>query len=314
MEYKDYYKILGVDRKSNDEEIKRAYRKLALKYHPDRNPNNKLAEEKFKEINEAYQVLSDTEKRVRYDQLGESYTRYTQRGGAPGGFSWDEWYAHTPGGTRVEVPLDEIFGSGGLGGFSEFFRRIFGDIPQTGTTSSSQGWPFYSTKQPRQPIYQQEISISLLEAYKGTTRRVEFNGTHLEVTIPPGSRNGTKIRLQEAVPTDARGRKGDIYLIIRVAEDPRFKQKGDDLYTDTIIELPTAVLGGKVTVQALGGNVILTIPAGTQPGQTFRLSGRGMPGRKNPHQFGDLYVRIEVRIPRKLTPRQRELFEELSKT
>src|SRR3990170_6824703 len=143
MEYKDYYKILGVDRKASEDEIKRAYRKLALKYHPDRNPDDKNAEDKFKEINEAYQVLSDPQKRSRYDQLGESYQRWQQRGGSPGGFNWEDWFKQPQsGGVRVEVSdLDDILGSAGLGGFSEFFRRIFGGIPNEGLGSVDMGWP-----------------------------------------------------------------------------------------------------------------------------------------------------------------------------
>jgi curved DNA-binding protein len=306
MEYKDYYKILGVDRKASENEIKRAYRKLALKYHPDRNPGDKQAEEKFKEINEAYQVLSDPEKRARYDQLGESYTRWQQRG-SPGSFNWEEWFTTAPGGVHVEVgDLGDLFGD--LGGFSEFFRRIFGGMPETGVYTRPG-----RTAQPQRQAYQQEVTISLYEAYQGTTRRIEVNGRVLEVKIPPGARTDTKIRVADAIPAGPHQAKGDLYLIVKVAEDPRFERKGNDLYTNVSIDLYTAVLGGDVTVPTLSGNVLLTIPPGTQPGQTFRLSGRGMPHLKNPNQHGDLYVRVSVTIPRNLTPEQRRLFEQLAK-
>lgn len=307
MEYKDYYKILGVERNASEEEIKRAYRKLALKYHPDRNPNNKEAEEKFKEINEAYQVLSDPQKRARYDQLGDSYYRWQQRG-APGSFNWEEWFTYPgAGGVRVEVGnLDDLFG-GGLGGFSEFFQRIFGGMGDIGMVRGGRSRAAERTA----PAYQHEVTISLQEAYQGTTRRIEVDGRRLEVKIPRGARTGTKIRVPQAVVSPG-GQKSDLYLVVQVAEDPRFERKGDDLYTEVEVDLYKAVLGGEVMVQTLGGNVLLTIPAGTQPGQTFRLAGQGMPQIKNPQGRGDLYVRVKVKIPRNLTAEQRQLFQKLA--
>lgn len=313
MEYKDYYKILGVDRKATEDAIKHAYRKLALKYHPDRNPGNKQAEEKFKEINEAYQVLSDPEKRARYDQLGESYARWQQRG-APGGFNWEEWFTQAPGGGTVRIEygdLGDIFSGAGLGEFSEFFRRIFGGMPDlrsdyTKTTSSRRsGGP--TTSQP----YQQKVIISLTEAYQGTSRRIEVNGRKREVIIPRGARTGTKVRVAEAISSAPNQPKSDLYLVIEVADDPRFERKDDDLYTDVKIDLFTAVLGGEVTVPTLAGNVLLSIPPGTQPGQTFRLSRKGMPHLKNPDTYGDLYVKVSVQIPRNLTQAQKDLFMQL---
>ena len=307
MEYKDYYKLLGVERTANEETIKRAYRKLAMKYHPDRNPGNKAAEEKFKEINEAYQVLSDPEKRTRYDQLGESYTHWQQRGGAPGGFNWEEWYSGAPGGVRVETgTLDEILRGAGLGDFSEFFRRIFGGM---GGVPTAEDWP--TRGRLRQSPYQQRVPISLQEAYNGTSHRLELSGRQIEVKIPPGARSGTKIRVPQAISTAPNAPKGDLYLVVEVTPDARFERKGDDLHVETSVNLYTAVLGGETTVPTLTGTVILTVPAGTQPGQSFRLSGRGMPLLKNPQQHGDLYVRLNVQIPRHLSPRQRQLFEEL---
>ena len=197
MEYKDYYKVLGVERKATKDEIKRTYRKLALKYHPDRNPGDVKAEEKFKEINEAYQVLSDPEKRSRYDQLGESYVNWQQRGAPSTGFNWDDWVTQSPsgGGARVEADnLDDILGEG----FSEFFRRIFGGIPDMGSVSGTRGVPQRRQRVER-PAYQQETPISLAEAYHGTTRRVEIDRKRLEVKIPPGARTGTKVRVANAV-------------------------------------------------------------------------------------------------------------------
>ena len=305
MEYKDYYSTLGVGRNAKDDDIKRAYRKLALQYHPDRNPGNKQAEEKFKEINEAYQVLSDSEKRKRYDMLGDSYTRYQQRGGTPEGFSWEDWFVNTQptsGNVRVEVgDLGDIFG----GDFSEFFRRIFGGMPD-----------MRSARQARQPAappsYQQEVEISLQEAYQGAIWKSEVDGRRLEVKIPPGAQTGTKIRVAEAISAGPTGPKSDLYLLIRVRDDANFERKGNDLYTDVQVDLYKAVLGGEVSVPTLSGNVILTIPPGAQPGQTFRLKGRGMPLLKKPDAYGDLLVRARVSIPRNLTPQQRELFKKLA--
>jgi curved DNA-binding protein len=317
MDYKDYYKVLGVDRKASEDEIKRTYRKLALKYHPDRNPNDKQAEDKFKEINEAYQVLSDAEKRARYDQLGESYNRWQQRGGAPGGFNWDDWYSQTPGrgGVRVEYGnLDDILGGGGLGDFSEFFRRIFGGAPDADNVYPAGGRGQRGASRPAPQSFQQQVTISLYEASQGTTRRIELDGRQLEVKIPPGAKTGTRVRVAEAVPVGQDGQKRDLYLVVQVSDDPRFERKGEDLYTETTVNLYTAVLGGEVTVPTLSGNIVLTIPPGTQPGKTFRISGRGMPHLKNTDKRGDLYARVNVQIPRKLTPRQKELFEEIARS
>ncbi len=316
MEYKDYYKVLGVARNASEDEVKRAYRKLALKYHPDRNPDNSQAEEKFKEINEANQVLSDPQKRARYDQLGESYNNWRQQGGRPGGFNWDEWYTSTPGtgGVRVEMgDLEDILGGAGLGGFSEFFRRIFGGIPTEGTGYPGSGWSTRTAVRPQRQTFEQPVTISLLEAYQGTTRRIEVDGRRLEVKIPPGARTNTKIRVADAIPTASQGIKGDLYLVVNVANDHRFERKGNHLYTDVTLDLFKAVLGGEVTLPTLSGNVLLKVPPGTQPGQTFRLAGRGMPHLRKPTQHGDLFVRIRVKIPQNLTQHQRELFEEISK-
>ena len=309
MEYKDYYKILGVDRKASEEDIKRAYRKLALKYHPDRNPGDKQAEDNFNEINEAYQVLSDPAKRARYEQLGESYTRWQQRGGAPGGFNWDEWVTYPQGGNvRVEVGnLGDLFG--GLGGFSEFFQQIFGGVQNFSTANYRRPG---SPGRERLPTYQSEISINLLEAFQGTTRRIEVGGRRLEVKIPRGARSGTRVRVAEAITTPD-GTKSDLFLVVQVVDEPDFERKGNDLYTQTEVDLLKAVLGGEVPVKTLTGNIYLTIPAGTQPGQTIRLAGQGMPAIKNPDTRGDLFVRVKVKIPRQLSAEQRDLFEKLAR-
>ncbi len=305
MEYKDYYKILGVDRNADEQTIKRAYRKLALKYHPDRNPNNKQAEEQFKEINEAYQVLSDKEKRARYDQLGESYSRWQQGGGQPGGFNWQDWVYQPQqgGGQRVNVEdLEDLFG----GGFSDFFSSIFGGMGAE--TARGAGRRVRRTP-PRS--YEQPVTISFQEAFRGTERSIQVDGRRLEVKIPAGAKTGTKVRVPGAAPAEPGGQHGDLYLVIEVAEDNRFERQVDNLYTDVSVDLYTAVLGGQANVPTPAGNVSLTIPAGTQPGQLIRLAGRGMPLLRSPQQHGDLFARIKVQIPRNLSQHQRELFEQL---
>ena len=308
MEYKDYYKILGVDRKATAAEIRRAYRKLAQKYHPDHNPDDPKAEEKFKEINEANQVLSDPKNRARYDQLGESYTQWQQRGAPAGGFNWDDWYAQRPsGGTRVEYTnLDDLFGSD----FSDFFRSIFGgmggNVDDLRTTQSRR-----TGQRTARPPVEQPLTITLLEAFQGTMRRLEVNGKHLEVKIPAGAHTGTKVRIPKAV-VHPNGQTDDLYLVIQVSEDARFERKENDLYTNVPVSLFTAVLGGEVTVPTLAGNVVLTIPAGTQPDQLFRLAGKGMPLIKDPRSCGDLLARVKIQIPKKLSSRQKELFRQLA--
>jgi curved DNA-binding protein len=310
MEYKDYYKILGVERSASDQEIKKAYRKLAMKYHPDRNPGDKNAEDRFKEINEAYQVLSDTTKRSRYDQLGDSYFRYQQGGGAPGGFNWDQWYNQSQGGNarRVDVgDLGDLFGGAGAGGFSDFFRMIFGDLSGGGFTSTRQTSGRAGSAAPRS--MEQPVNISLMEAFQGTSRMIQSGSHRLEVKIPRGAKTGTKVR----VPAGSTpGMQADLYLVIEVTPDSRYERKENDLYTDVNIDLYTAILGGQTSVQTPAGNVMLTIPAGTQPGQTFRLTGRGMPVLKSTETFGDMYVRAKVSLPRNLSAEEKEIFQKLA--
>jgi curved DNA-binding protein len=291
MDYKDYYKILGVDRKASDDDIRKAYRKLAKQYHPDYNPNNKQSEDRFKEINEAYEVLSDAKKRSHYDRLGSEYSQWQRRGG-PGNFNWDQ-YGGFPGGTRVNMDdLNEMFGGGG---FSDFFQTIFGMGGRQSARSQPQG-------------YQQEVDITLEEAYKGTTRLTETNGKQKRVRIPAGVRTGSKVRVAGAGPDGL-----DLYLMIQVTEDPRFERHGNDLHTSANVDVFTAILGGEADVETFDGRIKLNIPAGTQPEQVFRLAGRGLPHVRDPKEKGDLFVKIKVQIPKYLSSKQRELLEQVSK-
>ena len=300
MDYKDYYKILGLERNASEDEVRKAYRKLAMQYHPDRNPNDKQAEERFKEINEAYQVLNDPKKRAHYDKFGNDYANWQGRG-APGDFNWDQ-YGGFPGGVRVEYgDIDDLFG-GDAGGFSDFFRTLFG----RGAEAAGTGTRTRTRQQPQG--YQQDLEITLDEAYQGTTRLLQTDGKQKQVRIPAGVRTGSKVRVAGAGPNGL-----DLYLIVHVKEDPRFERRGNDLYTTATVNVFTAILGGEADVETLSGKVKLNVPAGTQPEQVFRLGGRGMPSLKNKDEKGDLYVRLKVQTPKYLSEKQRELLEEVSR-
>jgi curved DNA-binding protein len=309
MDYKDYYKILGVDKNADEKAIKAAYRKLARKHHPDMNQNDPKAEERFKEINEAHEVLSDPEKRAKYDRLGADWQRWQQTGGRPGDFNWGQWAS--PGGVNVRYgnpeDLEDLFGAGSP--FSDFFTSIFGGMG-SGTTHSG-GFEFRSRAQTGQDI-EHLVEISLAEAYHGATRILTKEGRRLEVKIPAGAKTGTKVRMRgEGGSGLSGGPAGNLYLKIEVKPDPRFERSGDDLQTMAPVDLYTAVLGGEVRVPTLSGEVTLTIPPGSQNGQKFRLRGKGMPKLNKSGEFGDLYARLDVRLPTKLTSEQRKLFEQL---
>lgn len=300
MDYKDYYRLLGVGKGATDKEIKAAYRKLAQQYHPDKNPGNKAAEEKFKDINEAYEVLGDAHKRARYDQLGSSYHQWERAGRPGGGFDWSQWMgASSP---RPEAAdLNDLFGEGG---FSDFFNQLFG------------GGPAFSQAGPRRrragrgPDLERPVEITLEEAYQGARRVLSEGSRRLEVSIPRGARTGTRVRISgEGGPGQP---AGDLYLLVTVRPHPLYERDGDDLRLEVPIDLYTAVLGGEARVQTLAGEVVLTIPPETQSGRTFRLAGRGMPRLREPQTCGDLLARVAVKVPTHLTEKERQLFAELA--
>jgi curved DNA-binding protein len=312
MEYKDYYKTLGVDRDATQKEIKQAYRRLARKYHPDVNPGDPSAQERFKEINEAHEVLSDPEKREKYDQLGASWQQWQRMGGRPQDFNWGQWHTRPEGG-RVHVQygtmedLEDLLG--GMGGFSDFFQSIFGGMgggPQGQTESWGMG--------PRQgQNIEQEVEITLEEAFHGTTRLLQMDSRRLEVKIPPGVKTGSRVRMAgEGGVGIGGGPKGDLYLRVKVLPHATFEQRGNDLYCEVDVGLYTALLGGEAQVPTLKGSAMLKIPPETQNGKTFRLKGVGMPYLKDPHRRGDLYAKAQVRLPEHLTEREKELFRQLA--
>ncbi|MEW4923796.1 J domain-containing protein [Algibacter sp. 2305UL17-15] len=309
MEYKDYYKILGVDKTATPKDIKKAYRKLAAKYHPDKTHGDPAAEEKFKEINEAHEVLSDAEKREKYDRLGENWQAYEQTGG--------DWRQHAQYGNSgqgstyyYEGDPSEFFGGqGGQGGFSSFFDMFFGG------GSASRGFQGRSQRRTRPysgSDIEAEMSITFTEAYHGSKRTFELDGKKLRITVKPGSYDGQKLKIKGKGRSGGNGGKnGDLYIMLRVQPDARFQRKGNDLLTTKTIDLYTAILGGKVEIPTIDGYVNMTIPKGTDNGKTLRLKGKGMPKYNNPKTYGDLLVTIKVEIPKKLTAKEEELFRKL---
>ncbi|HXV44302.1 MAG TPA: DnaJ C-terminal domain-containing protein [Anaerolineae bacterium] len=300
MDYKDYYKILGVDKSASTDDIKKAYRKLARKYHPDVNPNDKVAEDRFKEINEANEVLIDSEKRAKYDRLGSSWQAY-QRTGGMGGFDWSQWVSGADGGY---VDLNDILrgrSAGQADSFSDFFEAIFGNMGQARAT-------------PRQgQDYNQKVEITLEEAFNGASRILRIGGRRIEVKIPRGAKTGTKVRVRgEGAEGLGGGPKGDLYLEIEVTPHATFERVGDDVYTELPVDLYTAILGGEATVPTFKGRIKLRIPPETQTGRTFRLKGQGMPRLKQSDERGDLYAKVMVQLPQNLTPEEIALFEELA--
>ncbi|HNT04833.1 MAG TPA: J domain-containing protein [Anaerolineae bacterium] len=306
MEYKDYYKILGVDKNATQADIKKAYRKLARQYHPDVNPGVKTAEARFKEINEANEVLSDPEKRRKYDELGSSWQQYQRTGADPRGFDWSQWSTGQPGpgGVRVEYGnLDDMLG----GDFSDFFRTIFGGMGGDEPSFARQA------RGRRGQDYEHPVQITLDEAFSGTKRLLQLDARRIEVTIPPGVDTGSRVRIAGEGGSGAGGRaKGDLYLQVQVLPNQRFRREGMDLYTDVPVELYTAVLGGEVAVPTLKSSVMLKITAETQSGRRFRLKGLGMPNLRNPKQRGDLYAEVKVVLPQRLSANEKALFTELA--
>jgi len=322
MAGKDYYEILGVSRNASEKEIKQAYRRLARKYHPDINPGDKSAETKFKEMNAAYEVLSNPEKRKKYDQFGEQW-EYADQFAQSGGQQRVRW-DFDRGGTSFEY--------GDMSGFGDIFSSLFGD---SGIGSRTKRGPR------RGQDMESPIEVTLEEAYHGSTRLmqlqtqepctacggtgrvgnracticggagVKLNPRRLEVKIPAGVKDGSRIRIAgEGGSGLAGGKKGDLYLVVKVLPHKLFERKGDDLYTEVPIPLATAILGGEVKLPTLNGNISLKIPPETQNGKAFRLAGKGMPQLSN-KKYGNMLAKVKVVLPTNLTEEEKKLFEKL---
>jgi curved DNA-binding protein len=325
LDFKDYYKVLGVPKTASPAEVKKAFRKLARQHHPDAKPGDTAAERRFKEINEANEVLSDPAKRAQYDELGANWESIA-RSRAAGGPAGDPFGGFRRGGQGAGNVRYEFHTTGDTGEFSDFFRVFFGEdvppaSPSTGGRGSrpTGGMSFEDilagmgidgaavgagtagrarTAQPR-AVHEATAEITLDEAYPGTTRLVDVDGKRLEITIPPGADTGTRIKLSGRGPGG-----GDLIVAVKLRPDKRFTRRGADLERELPLTLEEALLGAEVPVATLKGRVLLKIPAGTQPGRTFRLNGQGMP-RFKATGHGDLYVKARVILPTGLSAEAR---------
>lgn len=299
MDYKDYYAVLGVTKKASQDEIKKAYRKLAVRYHPDKNQGNKSAEEKFKEISEAYEVLGDPEKRKQYDKLGANWKQYQDADYNQGPFG------SATGGRRYSYGGGNDSDYFNSGGFSDFFESFFG-------RGRSQRSPFSTEDFDFPPgDLTGEIMISLEEAYHGTERIVDLGGEKIKVRIKPGAYDGLTLRAKGKGQKSASGKAGDLHLNIKVQDHHPYERRGDDLHMEAPVDLFTALLGGKQEVNTLSGKINITLKEGTVNGKVVRLKGKGMPVYGKAGQYGDLYVKLIVKLPEHLTPHQRQLLQKL---
>lgn len=312
MDYKDYYQILGVPRTADEKEIKRAFRKLAQQYHPDKNPGDAEAERKFKEVNEAHTVLSDPDKRSKYDRFGSQWEQYTRAGGRPEDFNWGGFGGGMGGSGQTRTVSPEEFEQFMRGSnFSDFFETLFGGggmgsqrgSPRVRTTGGA-GYDPFGTAQPRSQ--EVPVQVTLEEAFQGATRTLESNdGTRIQANIPRGVQTGSKVRMRGAVG------QNDVILKVEVLPNDKFTRSGDDLRVQVPVDLYTALLGGEIAIPTLERSVMLTIPASTQNGRTFRLRGLGMPKLKQPEQRGDLLAEVSIKLPADLTAEEKELFQKL---
>ncbi len=305
MDYIDYYKILGVSKTASEDEIKKAYRKLARKYHPDLNPGDKTAERRFKEVNEANEVLSNPENRKRYDEYGKDWKhaeefekakrqRQSQRGYAGGG---------NPFGGGAS------FGGGfGDSGFSDFFEAMFGG------RASGFGHQAGGARQMKGQDFRAELQLNLTDVYKTHKRTLEINGKKIRITIPAGVSDGQEIVIRgHGAPGMNGGPKGDLYVKFKIINNTSFVRRKDNLYLDMDIDLYTALLGGEVYVNTLGGKLKLKVKPETQNGTKVKLKSKGFPKYKREGQYGDLYISYNVKLPTKLTQHEKQLFQELAK-
>lgn len=297
MAYIDYYKILGLDKGASQEDVKKAYKKLARKYHPDLNPNDPDAHRKFQEINEANEVLSDPEKRKKYDQYGENWKHADQFESA------GAQYGQYGGGFGNNGSGGSYWSSSGDDGeFSDFFENLFGS--RRGSRSSSYGF--------RGQDYTAELHLNLTDAAQTHKQVITVNGKNLRITVPAGVANGQTIKLKgQGGPGVNGGPAGDLYITFNITDNTPFKREGDDLYLTVPLNLFTAVLGGEQYIDTLDGKVKLQVKPGTQNNTKVRLKGKGFPVYKQEGKFGDLFVTYSIEIPTHLSERQKELFREI---
>jgi curved DNA-binding protein len=316
MDFKDYYAALGVPKTATEKEIKQAYRKQARKHHPDVNPNDKAAEARFKEINEAYEVIGDPAKRKKYDELGSNWKMYEQ-GRAPGG-QGAGFGGGGQGNYRTMTPdeMRDLFGNEDP--FSDFFHAFFSGSGEPEMRRGGRAGQRSSRARQGRDV-EHSIDLSLQDAYTGAMRRLSltYDGhvRTVDVRIPPGVGEGSRVRVSGEGEQGAGGASsGDLYLRVHLAPDTRFERRGQDLHAKVRVPVTTAVLGGEADVPNLGGKPLrLKIPAGTQNGQVFRLKGHGMPLVGKPGEHGDLYATVEAELPRQVSPEERLHYEALAK-
>jgi len=302
MEYKDYYKVLGVEKGASQDDIKKAYRKLAVKYHPDKNPGDKKAEDKFKEINEANEVLGDPEKKKKYDELGANWQQYGQAGNA--GFN-NAQYARQ-GRSSTQQGQSQFFTDDSQ--FSDFFESFFGGGSSSGGSGRRGGM------QRKGEDYEAETTITLEEALSGTSRQVNLATQKLNLKLKPGIANGQILRMKDkGGPGINGGPNGDLFITIHVQEHELYKRDGDDLHFDHSLDAFTAMLGGKLTVQTLDKALNINIPAGTDSDKIFRLKGVGMPKYGDATQRGDAFVRMVITVPKNLSDTDKEAITKIAK-
>ncbi len=314
MEYKDYYKTLGVSKNAAGNDIKKAYRKLAVKYHPDRNPDNKSAEDKFKEVTEAYEVLIDPEKRKKYDQLGSNWKQYEHAGaGQRGGFDPSQFGGAGRGGHyHYETEFEDFGDIFGGGGFSEFFNTFFGGMGGRHRAGARGGERVYGERKIKGQDMMAEMKLSLYEAYHGTTRIVDVDGEKLRITTKPGAYDGQELRIKgKGGKSAAGGERGDIYIKVRILPDEKYSPDGQNLNREVPVDLYTALLGGRIRIDTLAGKVNLTVPKNSRSGNRLRLRGKGMPVHGQEGVYGDMFVRLRVVLPEDLTEEEVELFKKL---
>lgn len=300
MAYIDYYSILGVDKKASADDIKKAYRKMARKYHPDVNPNNTEAHSKFQQINEANEVLSDPEKRKKYDEYGENWKHAAEYEQARQQQSRNGGFADFGGGN-----YQYGFSGDDLGGFSDFFENLFGGRGRSGRSGRTAAY--------KGNDYKTELHLSLRDAATTHQQTLNVNGKNIRITVPAGVADGQVIKLKgQGAPGMNGGPNGDLYITFIIGKDPDFQRKGDDLYAQVDIDLYTAVLGGEVTVNTLDGKVKMKVSPETQNDTKVRLKGKGFPVYKKENQFGDLFITYHVKIPTNLSKKQKELFEQIA--
>ncbi len=313
MDFKDYYKILGVEKTATSDEIKKSYRKLAKKFHPDNNPGNKEAESKFKDLSEAYEVLHDGEKRKKYDTLGSQYSRYRQSGGNSEQFDWNNWYDNSsrtsrrPQSSQGYGSINDMFsGSTSGGGFTDFFEKIFGGYTAGQTKGGRSTGP---SKKGNDLVTNLEVTFE--ESFKGTNKVIEVNGQRIDLKIKPGIKDGQQLKLSGQGEPGRNSTNGDLYINVKVLPHIKLKRIENDLFLDLDIDLYKFILGGETKISTFSGTLKIVIPPESPNGKVLLIKAQGMPKYNVHDENGDLFVTLHVKLPEKLSSKELDLFKQL---